>query len=184
MRRPKKANAPGDEAGALSQHNRTETMPANHSAQRSVGEFLARLDRVRESSPGKWRARCPAHGGKSQSLAIRETADGTILLHCFAGCEPAAILSAIGLTINDLFPDRGLANPRRAGGAFPALRRAFEAEDVIEAMQIEILTLQIAASTLARGESLTPEARGRLTLAASRLHAALDAAQTATRRGQ
>lgn len=55
-----------------------------------VGEFLARLDGVRETARGSWVARCPAHEDRKPSLAIRELNDGTVLVHCFAGCDVGA----------------------------------------------------------------------------------------------
>ena len=66
-------------------------------------------------------ARCPAHDDASPSLSIGVGADGRALLHCFAGCVTADILSALGLTWPDLFPPghhharrpNGIARPRR-----------------------------------------------------------------------
>src|SRR3989344_6696505 len=65
--------------------------------------LLDRLDRVKQTGPGRWIASCPAHGDKSPSLSIRETEDGRILLHDFAGCDTASVLSALGLSLSDLF---------------------------------------------------------------------------------
>jgi hypothetical protein len=48
--------------------------------------------------------RCPAHPDRRPSLSIRREADRW-LLHCFAGCEPEAVLRAAGLTWTDLYPD-------------------------------------------------------------------------------
>lgn len=42
--------------------------------------FVTRLDGVRLSGTGQWRARCPAHSDHSLSLSIRDTAD-YLLLH-------------------------------------------------------------------------------------------------------
>ncbi|MBK6590648.1 MAG: DUF3987 domain-containing protein [Acidobacteria bacterium] len=47
-------------------------------------------------------ARCPAHDDKSPSLSITEK-DDKVLVHCFAGCTPDEILSAVGLEFRDLF---------------------------------------------------------------------------------
>jgi DNA primase len=52
----------------------------------SVETLLSQLDKVRKTGTGTWTACCPAHAAKSPSLAIRELADSTVLLHCFAGC--------------------------------------------------------------------------------------------------
>jgi len=52
-------------------------------------------------------ARCPAHDDTQPSLSITEGRDGRVLLHCFAECPTEKIVSAIGLTMRDLF----LASP-------------------------------------------------------------------------
>lgn len=147
----------------------------------NVETLLARLDGVIQPGPGRWRARCPAHASKGRTLGIREGDDGRILLHCFAGCEVNAVLGAVGLTMNDLFP-APLRNTHRDSGAFVALRRIFGADDIIDAMRAEILLVQISAATLARGDPLSAGAHARLRLAASRLHSALDASEPAHRR--
>jgi hypothetical protein len=74
-------------------------------AHMSIRVLLDRLDAPREVAPGRWRARCPAHGGQSRDvLSIRENSDGTVLLKCFHGCTALEIVSALGLQLSDLFP--------------------------------------------------------------------------------
>jgi DNA primase len=51
-----------------------------------VEKMLGMLTKVKGRN-GSWTACCPAHNDKGPSLAIRETEDGRVLLHCFAGCE-------------------------------------------------------------------------------------------------
>ena len=53
--------------------------------------LLSHLEGVRRVGKERFVACCPAHGDKHPSLAIRETYDGVLLLHCFAGCEPFAV---------------------------------------------------------------------------------------------
>jgi len=65
-------------------------------------ELLARLRRVRRLRPGHYLAACPAHADETPSLAVIFTAE-RILLHCHAGCAPAAVLQALGLMWGDLF---------------------------------------------------------------------------------
>lgn len=62
-----------------------------------------RLERVRRSGSG-WEARCPAHEDQRASLSIGEGQDGRILLTCHAGCSLDAILLALDLKKEDLFP--------------------------------------------------------------------------------
>ena len=42
-----------------------------------------------------WTARCPAHDDRTPSLSIGESADGKILVKCFAGCEQAQVIDAL-----------------------------------------------------------------------------------------
>ena len=46
-------------------------------------------------------ARCPAHDDRNPSLSI-SLKEGKILIYCFAGCAPEAVLGAVGLTWRDL----------------------------------------------------------------------------------
>lgn len=66
---------------------------------------LSRLDGV-QKLPSGFTARCPAHPDRSPSLSIREAEDGRVLLRCWAGCQTAAVVAAMGLTFADLFPPR------------------------------------------------------------------------------
>jgi hypothetical protein len=64
---------------------------------------LSRLDRVAKSREGQYTARCPAHDDRSPSLSVGVGDDGRILLTCHAKCKTGAIISAIGLTMADLY---------------------------------------------------------------------------------
>ncbi len=66
---------------------------------------LPRLTGVRPAARG-YLALCPAHDDHHPSLSISEADDGRILLRCWAGCETAAVLAAVGLRWCDLFPPR------------------------------------------------------------------------------
>lgn len=72
-----------------------------------VERVLSSLKKLRRSGKG-WVALCPAHDDTAASLSISEGGDGRVLLNCHAGCGTAAIVAALGLTMNDLFP----AKPR------------------------------------------------------------------------
>ena len=67
--------------------------------------LLNQLHKVRQNGTGKWMACCPAHEDRTPSLSIKEDPDGTILLHCFAGCSAEEITGAAGVEMGDLFPD-------------------------------------------------------------------------------
>jgi hypothetical protein len=53
----------------------------------------------------KWMAHCPAHEDRTPSLQVSEGREGKALVHCFAGCEPEAVLGALALEWNDLFEE-------------------------------------------------------------------------------
>jgi putative DNA primase/helicase len=63
------------------------------------------LSRLRGLHYGKTSitARCPAHEDTRASLSIGVGDDGRVLLKCFAGCRAEAIVSALNLTMADLF---------------------------------------------------------------------------------
>lgn len=55
---------------------------------------------------GQYTAQCPAHEDKSASLRVSVGKDGKALLHCHAGCDLPAILTALNLQETDLFPPK------------------------------------------------------------------------------
>jgi hypothetical protein len=76
--------------------------------------FLSRLEKVREVKPEQYTALCPAHKDRSPSLAISGRTQGAwaFVLYCQAGCEPLAVLQAVGMEWKDI-----------AGEEAPARRR-------------------------------------------------------------
>jgi hypothetical protein len=93
------------------------------------GNILARLDalhlEVVEISDGAL-AQCPAHDDYNPSLHITD-ADFGALVYCFAGCQIADVLGALGMNWSDLYkpetgaaPSSGWAEP---AGLPAALRR-------------------------------------------------------------
>ena len=59
---------------------------------------------VIESGHGKAMAQCPAHDDGRPSLSITAI-EGSVLLHCHAGCQVPDVLNAVGLGLRDLFDD-------------------------------------------------------------------------------
>ncbi|HLB19382.1 MAG TPA: hypothetical protein VK613_09645, partial [Gaiellaceae bacterium] len=76
----------------------------------AVGRLLDALEAA-ECRPrpagGGWLSLCPAHDDRSPSLSVREGHDARALVHCFAGCAPAAVAGALGLATGDLFDRHG-----------------------------------------------------------------------------
>lgn len=91
-------------------------------------EELARLFERSKREGKAWRTRCPVHGGKSLTLAIY-AGDNRCLITCFAGCAPADILAAVGLTWKDtLYVPR----ERLSREAWIAQQRIREAKELRE----------------------------------------------------
>ena len=66
--------------------------------------FLAAVPDGGRKVGGQWLVRCPVHFDKRPSLAVRETLDGKLLVHCHAGCATTDVLAALGLRFRDLRP--------------------------------------------------------------------------------
>jgi hypothetical protein len=132
----------------------------------SAANLIEHLDGVRATGDGRWIARCPAHDDSHPSLSVRELADGRVLVHCFGGCSVEDVLQAAGVTFESLFPARPIAH-----GATE--RRPFPAIDALRCIAFEALVVLTSAAGVK--ESLDTPARDRLSLASSRIQAALDA---------
>ena len=136
----------------------------------SVDTLLSRLDKVRKTGNGRWTSRCPAHDDRGPSLAIRELDDGRVLLHCFAGCESASVLDALGLTFNDLFPEPlTQENMKRE-------RRPFIAGDVLRCLAFESLFIYQCALSLSKEDQLPQSTKERLLVAVSRFQHGVEVA--------
>ncbi len=136
----------------------------------SADKLISLLPKVKRMGRLRWTARCPSHNDKVPSLAVRELDDGRVLVHCFAGCSTGDILAAIGLTMEDLFPER------QSGYSSTQERRPFYALDVLRCVAFEALLVAMIANNMANGKELSEEDRKRLKIAAGRLQAAEEVA--------
>ncbi|MFO0788190.1 MAG: AAA family ATPase [Pirellulales bacterium] len=68
---------------------------------------------AKECGGGQYMGNCPAHDDSKASLAIHISDDGTIALHCHAGCAIDAVVAALGLTMADLAGRERDAAPAR-----------------------------------------------------------------------
>ncbi|MBI5758810.1 MAG: DUF3987 domain-containing protein [Planctomycetales bacterium] len=73
--------------------------------------LLGRLRQVAKVGDG-WKACCPAHEDHNPSLSITEASD-RVLIRCFAGCSPQAVVEAVGMSMSDLFIDTRNAKPAK-----------------------------------------------------------------------
>ncbi len=133
----------------------------------NVESLISRLERVKRTGTGRWMARCPSHADKTASLSVRELDDGRILMHCFAACNVGEILGSIGLTINDLFPER-LPDGKPE-------RRPFPAADVLRAIAVEAQLVAFVGADICQGVVIGTQVKDRVFLAVSRINSGLDA---------
>jgi hypothetical protein len=123
--------------------------------------LVSRLDGAKRTGYGRYIARCPAHADKSPSLSIQEQ-DGNVLFHCFAGCEPENVLSAVGLTFSDLYPERiTYSRPKQSG---------FNPYDVLKCLVREGGIIALASAQILNGEPLSRADTDRVILAHERLY--------------
>lgn len=132
----------------------------------SAAALLDRLDKVRQSAPGRWMARCPAHEDRSPSLSIRE-AEGKTLIHCFSGCSAPDVLAAVGLQLSDLFPTPLTLNGNKS--ARPNHYHA--ARDALRMLHKEVLIIAIAGENIAAGVVLDAQDRALVSQAAAKIRA-------------
>lgn len=143
--------------------------PRNRGRQLSIDTILNRLEGVRRTGTDRWVARCPAHGDKHPSLAVREKEDGTVLMHCFAGCGIGEVLGAIGLGSRDLYPEKPAPIDKTRRERMP-----FSYADALRCIGFEATLAAVAAGNLAQGVVLTDSDRSRLMVAAGRINHALE----------
>src|SRR5262245_52731338 len=115
----------------------------------SAATLLDRLEGVRQTGPGRWIARCPAHEDRSPSLSIREVEDGRVLIHDFAGCETLSVLHAVGLELADLFPEP-LERRKPSHSSIPA-------SDLLAIIDHEGLVVQIIGEGMVENQAVAPE---------------------------
>lgn len=133
-----------------------------------IEKLLNGLTKVKRTGRDSWMACCPAHDDKSPSMTITQTAEGMVLLHCFAGCPTEEVLGAIGLTFEDLYPEKAYADH------VPPKRMPFNPRDVLAAVSMESMIVALVADKIARGKEITNETRDRVMLATSRLQTAAE----------
>ncbi len=142
----------------------------------SVDLLVSKLSRVRKAGPGRWNACCPSHGsGRNSALTIRELPDGRILLYCFGGCGINEVLSAIGMTLADLFPESMTAQEAGGDRRYRSGQSApWSPEQLLRAVSTDVL---VAATVVSRALDGKADAADRSALwsSAGRLADAVEA---------
>src|SRR5215216_396471 len=74
-----------------------------------LADFEDVLDKLEVASRNGEKAMCfcPAHDDRNSPSLSLKAENGTLLLHCFAGCHPEDIVTKIGLGMKDLFSEGG-----------------------------------------------------------------------------
>jgi len=121
--------------------------------------LLNQLKQIKRTGKGRFIACCPAHGDKHPSLAVRETDDGVILLHCFAGCDVVSVVDAMGMELSDLYPQKEFTYQK-------VVRKTFNANDLLIVAAWESLLASIIACDISKGKI---QDKDRLLVAAGRL---------------
>ena len=142
----------------------------SHNFSANFQTIISRLSNARRTGKG-YMARCPAHQDRSSSLSICCTNDGTILLKCFAGCGAGEVVSALGLTLGDLFP----VKPKDCTPEGRSQLRQFARESdwgaALNVLGFEAGVMLLAGADLLAGKH-TAENQTRLGLACERITSA------------
>jgi hypothetical protein len=124
----------------------------------SIEALLSKLDKVKQNGQGKWLACCPAHNDRSPSLAIKQTDDGKLLLHCFSGCQVSDIVAAVGLELSDLMP----VSTKYQKGTKPP---KFNKYELFDRLMHESIILSLAIRQLLNFQDLSSEDEARVLVA-------------------
>lgn len=90
---------------------------------------LPRLENVKKSGAG-FMARCPAHDDGRASLGIAPGKDHPVVFNCYAGCDRDQVLSAMGLTWDELCAPR--ENGHRPQGEWTPFGEAVAVYDYVD----------------------------------------------------
>lgn len=135
-----------------------------------AGLVLSRLPDARPTGRDRWRCACPVCGISNKStLSIGIGDTGNVLLKCFkSGCGPDQIAASLGLSVADLFADRGEPG---SGSGPPRKRRLLSAVQALDLLAAESYFVAVCAENLAHGIALADADRARLATAAKRIDA-------------
>lgn len=150
---------------AVSRRTGTATPPGNVSP---INRVLDACDGVRKSGGG-WIAKCPSHEDKRPSLSIAEGDNGTVLLHCYAGCEVHSIAAGMGLEVSDLFVKNAQPLSRAQRTELRQRQKINQWAAVLPVLQFEALVILCGAQDVAAGKALSEADRARYAAAVGRI---------------
>ncbi len=134
----------------------------------NIDIILSRLNKVKKTSKdNEYSALCPNHSDKSPSLSIKELPDGRILINCFAGCESKQVLESMGLSFEDLFPQKL--------GDFKSEKKPFSSSHGLKMIGYESTIILACAGFLREGKELSEANFARMVEAVTRIQNVLRA---------
>lgn len=117
---------------------------------------------------GSFRAICPCCGtretGNASKLSVAEGERAPVLIHCFGGCGAIAVIQALGLEPDALFPDR----PSRSGSC-----RWIDPYVALAGLADDAFTVAVFAAEIAHGGQLSEAMRDELAEARYRIDSTL-----------
>jgi hypothetical protein len=132
--------------------------------------LLDRLERVRQTGPGRWIARCPAHDDRAPSLSVRELDDGRVLVHDHAGCGALDVIEAVGLDWAALYPVRNISH------AVAPSHARIPARDLLAVLDYEVAVAALIFADVLAHRAVEEAQWARLAQCAARIGRARDAA--------
>jgi hypothetical protein len=123
--------------------------------------------KLRENGRDRWRACCPAHGGKNATaLSIGVGAEDQVLLHCWSGCEVGEIAASLGLELVDLFLSK--TQPGDGSGPIPR-RRLLTSGQALALLKREMHVLVVVAGDIHSGKAVSDDDMARVLEAGARI---------------
>lgn len=132
-----------------------------------MNALLDRLEKVRQTGPGRWIASCPGpnheHGDRHPSLHLCLKPDGVKLIICRSGgCDASDIMAALGLSLSDLFPDKLDHHIKPTRSRVPL-------RDLVPLLDHESLIVYITACDLLKKKTMDDESLARLRISVQRI---------------
>jgi|5B_taG_2_1085324.scaffolds.fasta_scaffold27643_2 hypothetical protein len=135
-------------------------------------EFLSMLENVKKSGNNhQYMCRCPAHNDKDNSLAVKFTDDGRILLHCFAGtCGVDDICNSLGISIDYLLPNEKIDILKPTG-------KIYNPYAILKSLKNEVLLVAIAGAEISKNKEINKGDMERLWVAVNKIRSAYEYAR-------
>lgn len=125
-------------------------------------QILSHFNKVsRTSKNNQYQCLCPAHNDRTASLSIKFNDDGRVLMNCFAGCDIENIIGSVGLSFNDIIPNR-IDDLKPIG-------KIFNPYAVLKSLRDEIMIVLMMAISIRKKEQISNEDYDRFIIAYQRI---------------